>query len=125
MVHRSEESATIQDSPSLIRSHSAMKLLHVLAAASLGVSGAFQLVPAQAFSLGTAAWATGRSVCLAMQAGLSMPESVRLGIADNNFLWLQEMSHPAFAQLMAAEVVRQCPGAVQRAVPIHAGDMQL
>jgi hypothetical protein len=102
-----------------------MKTLHVLAAAALGLSGSCQAVPAQAFSLGTAAWATARSVCLAMEADISMPESVRLGIAEHNFLWAQEMAHPAFARLMANEVVRQCPRAVQRAVPTQAGRLNL
>lgn len=123
MVHRFEGSATILHSLSLIHSSSVMKFLNVLAAAALGFSSACRPVPAQAFSVTTAAWATAGSVCQAMAAGLSMPESVRLGIADNHYLWNQEMGHPAFSQLMAAEVARQCPGLLMRAVP--SGGMQL
>jgi hypothetical protein len=123
MVHKFERSATIQNSLSLIRSDSAMKALHVLFAAAIGISGVCQPVPAQAFSVTTAAWAAARTICQAMGAGLSMPEAVRLGIADNHYLWALEMRDPAFARLMAAQVVQMCPDELLQVQP--RGGMQL
>lgn len=94
-----------------------MKVLHVLAAAALGISSVCQPVPAQAFSVTTAAWAAARTICQAMGAGISMPEAVRLGIADNHYLWAKEMRDPAFGRLMAAQVVRMCPDELLKLQP--------
>lgn len=69
-------------------------------------------MPAQAFSLTTAAWATASTICRALAAGLSSKEAIRIGLADSRYLWAAEMRDPAFSRLVADQAVRQCPGYV-------------
>ena len=91
-----------------------MRFLHGLAAATLcGVC--VQPMPAQAFSVTTAAWVSAGTICQVLTAGFSIPEAVRIGLGDNRALWVAEMQHPAFQKLMVAEVVRQCPDALRSA----------
>ncbi len=77
---------------------------------------------AQVYSVSTAAWATAGSVCRALGAGLSFPESIRIGMADNRYLWSAEMNDPAFARLAADQIIRQCP---DDAIKAHGGRSQL
>lgn len=108
MVHKFEASATILDSLNLSHSWPAMKFLHLSAAVAVALSGSVSS-PALAGGVTTAAWATARSVCSALTAGLAIPDSVRVGIADNSYLWAAEMQDPAFQHLLVAEVIQQCP----------------
>lgn len=77
--------------------------------------GACHAAPAHA-GVGAAAWAAAGSICRALGADLSIRDAVRVGIADNVYLWSSEMRDPSFQQLMVAETVRQCPEQLIRAV---------
>ena len=83
--------------------------------AALLTLGACHAAPAHA-GVGTAAWATAVSICRALGADLTIRDAVRVGIADNAYLWSSEMRDPSFQQLMVAETVRQCPEQLIRAV---------
>jgi hypothetical protein len=108
MVHKFGASATILDILNLIRSRAAMKFLHVSAALAVSLCSVLPL-PAKAGGVTTAAWVTARAVCRALSAGLTIPDSVRVGITDNAHLWAAEMRDPVFQQLLVAEVIQQCP----------------
>lgn len=72
-------------------------------------------LPAHAGGIGTAAWATARSVCWALANGLNISQAVRVGMSDNRYLWAAEMREPVFGRLMAAEAARMCPEDLIRA----------
>lgn len=124
MVHKFGTSATILDIPSLGCPHSAMRLLHVPAAAVVGLA-CLVPVPAQAFSISTAAWATAGAICRALGAGLSSQEAIRIGLADSRRVWAVEMRDPAFPRLVADQAMRQCPEYVIEAYPTQSGGSQL
>lgn len=108
-------SARILFIPSLLRPMSAMKPLCASMALLLGLAVA-PVLPARASGPGTAAWSTAGSICRALGAGLAMSAAVRVGYADNAYLWSAEMRDPSFRQLMVHEAARQCPEQLIRAV---------
>lgn len=95
---------------SLFRPQAAMGFLCGLAAAAL-CGACVQPMPAQAFSVTTAAGASAGAICAVMAAGFSIPdpEAVHIGLGDNRAQW-------------AAEMVRQCPDALRSAA---SGSLQL
>ena len=124
MVHKFGASATILDIQNLSRPRSAMAFLHVSAALALSLCSLLPL-PARAGGVTTAAWVTARTVCGALTVGLTIPESVRIGITDNSYLWSAEMQDPVFQKLLVAEVIRQCPYQLMLQAPNSDGGMQL
>jgi hypothetical protein len=120
MVLKFGGTATILHIPSLIRPDPAMKLLHTVAAALVGLSSC-QATPVHA-GVGTAAWVTAGSICQALSNGLTIRQAVRVGMSDNLYLWAAEMQDPLFSRLVAAESAKRCPELLMRNAP---GSMQL